>query len=308
MRDLPLKALRVFETVARRGSFKDAADELCVSQSAVSHQIKHLEDWLGRPLFDRSGHRPQPMEHAQVLSNALQQSLHDIDAACQVARGRPDSYASLVIASIPSVAICWLIPRLSSFQSRHPDIATRIVYAFHGQDIDFTEVDMAFVFANAQPALPSHQVHFFQPGISVPVCNPSLYKTLNLEKLAESITHAGLLHDANIDGWTDWLKRTELDSIPTVTGPVFEDFNLLRAAALSGQGVALCPLALIGTDLLSNRLIQVSDIAVNQNYNYYLINSSVQDSEKIAARTCFVDWIFDTLEQDTPPASQTLQI
>ncbi|MFK8083678.1 MAG: LysR family transcriptional regulator [Granulosicoccus sp.] len=294
MRDLPLKALRVFESVARCGSFKEAADELCVSQSAVSHQIKHLEQWLGQPLFDRTGHRPQPQAHAQILSSALQRAFYDIDTACQMAQCSPDSQA-LVIASIPSVAICWLIPRLSDFQSRYPKIPTRLTYAFHGQTIDFNKVDLAFVFANKPPAYAGHRTQLFQAGTSVPVCSPSLYNTLELATLSKSIIEAGLLHDANTDGWTQWLGQSELDAMPPVTGPIFEDFNLLRAAALAGQGIALCPLALIGTDLTSNRLIQLSDISIHHDYNYYLIQRETSNSEPVSTSECFAEWVSDRL-------------
>lgn len=297
MGQLPLKALCVFEAVARCGSFKDAAIELCVSQSAVSHQIKHLEAWFDRPLFDRSGQRPQLLPHGTILANALQHSLHDIGAACQLARGSARPRA-LVIASIPSVAICWLIPRLAGFKARHPDISTRTVYAFHGQDIDFSQVDLAFVFANSLPDLPGHHARLFQPGTSVPVCSPALRDTLDQTVLTEAIIDAGLLHDADLDGWSEWLALAGLYPVPPVTGPVFEDFNLLRAAALAGQGVALCPRALIGTDLAFSRLVQLSDIAVNQNFNYYLIERDSNDPDTIAARQHFVTWVFDTLSHD----------
>lgn len=298
MRELPLKALRVFETVARRSSFKEAAAELSVTQSAASHLIKHLEDWLGKPLFDRTGHSPQLLPHSQALSTALQQALGDIDTACQIAQRSNDSKDTLVIASIPSVAICWLIPRLASFRAQYPDIATRVVYAIHGQEIDFNQVDLAFVFASSTPSLPEHNVQLFQPGTSVPVCGPRLYKTLNTDALAESIIEAGLLHDANVDGWKNWFSQAELDPQLSITGPVFEDFNLLRAAALADQGVALCPRASIGTGLISNRLIQVSDIAVHQNFNYYLVNRNTKKSAKGAAKECFSKWVFDMLEED----------
>ena len=299
MSELPLKALRVFETVARRGSFKDAATELSVTQSAISHQIKHLEDWLGTPLFDRTGHRPQLLAHSQALSTAVRQALEDIDKACQTAKRNTISNDTLVIASIPSVAICWLIPRLSSFQSQYPDITTRVIYAIHGQEIDFNQVDLAFVFASNAPSLPEHTVQLFQPGTSVPVCSPRLYKTLNQDALAESILEAGLLHDANINGWTNWFNQTTLPPQLSITGPVFEDFNLLRAAALADQGVALCPQALISTDLISNRLKQVSDISVHQNFNYYLVNGNTNKSSHCAAKECFSNWVFDMLEEDT---------
>lgn len=297
MLQLPLRALRVFEAVARCSSFKDAAEELSVSQSAVSHQIKLLEEWLNRPLFDRTGHRPQLLPHGEMLARALQRSLQDIGSACQLARGDASADA-LVIASIPSVAICWLIPRLSDFQTRHPETATRMVYAFHGQDIDFNQVDLAFVYVNSPPAMPGHQARLFQSGTSVPVCSPALRDTLDLENTTEAFVEAGLLHDGNVDGWTDWLGQAGLNPVPRVSGPVFEDFNLLRAAALAGQGIALCPLALIGTDLASNRLVQLSDIAVSQNFNYYLITRDTNDPETARAREQFVTWVYDRLDAD----------
>jgi len=297
MRELPLKALRVFESVARRGSFKAAAEELCVSQSAVSHQIKHLEDWLGQPLFERAGHRPQLQGHGQILSAALHHAFLEIDAACQVAQLNTASKA-LIIASIPSVAICWLIPRLPGFQRKYPDITTRMVYAFHGQDIDFNQVDLAFVYAKSPPVLPGHRTRLFKTGTSVPVCSPTLYDTLDLAQLPNAIMAAGLLHDADINGWTDWLKQTQPDPMSTVTGPIFEDFNMLRAAALAGQGIALCPLALIENDLASNRLIQLSSISIHQSFNYYLICRDTNNPETGTASDRFADWVFDDIEQD----------
>jgi LysR family glycine cleavage system transcriptional activator len=302
MRELPLKALRVLESVTRCGSFKDAAEELCVSQSAVSHQIKHLEKWLGQPLFDRSGHRPQPLERALVLSRAVNRSMQDVSTACHVAQGNVAAKA-LVIASIPSVAVCWLIPKLSQFQTRHPDIATRMVYAFHGQDLDFTQIDLAFVFANKAPDSPGFQTQLFQPGTSVPVCSPALYDTLDTSQLATSMIDAGLLHDSNVEGWTDWLHQSNHEIDLPVKGSVFEDFTLLRAAALAGQGIALCPLALISTDLASKRLVQLSDEAVNYNYNYYLIKRETSHPDAVTAREYFAAWVFDMLAHDSASAS-----
>ena len=299
MKQPPLKALRVFESVARRGSFKDAADELCVSQSAISHQIKHLENWLGRPLFDRTGHRPQLLEHAKTLSTALERSFKDIDTACEAAQINTSS-GTLVIAAIPSVAICWLIPRLSDFRSKHPDITTRVVYAFHGQDVDLSEVDLMFMFANNPPTIAGHKSQLFQSGASVPVCSPSLYDSLNLAELPNSIITAGLLHDANIEGWTEWFSKKAPQTPSSVTGPIFEDFNLLRAAVLAGQGVALCPLALIRADIASKRLVQLSEAAIKENYNYYLINRDKNNADNVAARTSFANWVFEMGELDSP--------
>ena len=144
MSQAPLAALRVFEAVARHGSFSRAADELCVTQSAVSHQVRGLEAWFGAPLFERSGNRATLLPHADALAHALSRSLSDIEAACRQAR-RAGGPPTLTVAAIPSVAICWLIPRLGRFRGLSPATEVRLVYAFHGHPIDFREVDLAMM-------------------------------------------------------------------------------------------------------------------------------------------------------------------
>ncbi|MFZ1468247.1 MAG: LysR family transcriptional regulator, partial [Paracoccaceae bacterium] len=152
MGTLPLNALRAFEAVARLGSFKAAADALCVTQSAVSHQIRNIEDWLDKPLFTREGNRTRLLPDGADLARSLSVSLTEIEAACHRARAKKTNQA-LVIAAIPSVAMCWLIPRLSRFRAAHPDIDIRIVYALHGHDINFQDVHLAFVFAPEAPKI-----------------------------------------------------------------------------------------------------------------------------------------------------------
>jgi DNA-binding transcriptional LysR family regulator len=173
-----------------------------------------------------------------------------------------------------------------------------MVYAFHGQDVDFSQIDLAFVFTDKVPDSPGFHTQLFQPGTSVPVCSPALHDTLDTAQLADAMIDAGLLHDSNVEGWTDWLRQSNHETSLTVKGPVFEDFTLLRAAALAGQGIALCPLALIGTDLASKRLVQLSDKAVNYNYNYYLMKRETSHPETATAREYFAAWVFDMLAQD----------
>lgn len=293
MKQLPLNALRVFESVARCGSFKQAAEELSVSQSAISHQIKHLEIWLDKPLFDRSGSRPLLLPQAHVLADTINRALSNIDIACKNLSA-PNDTRSLVIAAVPSVAVCWLIPRLADFNAQHPDIATHIVYNLEGRQIDFNKVDLAFTFSNAPPTLPNHDVTLFQTGISVPVCSPKLRDSIDKKNLPQTIISAGLLHDSTIDGWTDWLQRSNYQSTAPISGPVYEDFNLLRTAALAGQGVALCPLALIASDLESGQLVQLSDTAINEDSNYYLIKRKATSDESASEQ--FSTWVLKTLE------------
>lgn len=285
----PLGALRVFEAVARHGSFSRAADELCVTQSAVSHQVRGLEAWFGAPLFARSGNRATLLPHAAELAAALARAFGDVDAACRRAR-RAGGPPSLTVAVIPSVAICWLIPRLGSFRALVPGLEVRVVYALHGQPIDFGDVDVAVVFAGAPPLLPEMTVTPFLPGRTVPVCAPHLGQPAT----AAEMLAAGLLHDTDASGWRAWLDASGAPEVEVPAGPMFEDFNLLRAAALAGQGVALCPPAIIVDDLREGRLVPLSETAIRDGYGYYIVSAAEPDPQRGPGIEAFRAWLLST--------------
>lgn len=289
MRNLPLKALQTFEAVARHNNFHQAAKELYVTPSAVSHQIKNLESWLNSPLFIRRGNQLELLPHGKALAASLSLALLDIKTACQKVN-QTKQENTLVIAAIPSVATCWLIPRLSDFQQRYPQITLSVTYALHGSPIDFTEVDIAFVFAHSTPQLKGTKVARFRSGQSYPVCSAEFLRSqvhLDHHKIAQS----PLLHDANTpENWQDWFKKAAVSNPEQAAGSSFDDFNLLRSAALAGQGIALCPVAMIEDDLKARRLVQLSDISVSQDSGYYLISS--ENSEQSTSRQLFSDWVF----------------
>ena len=289
----PLNALRAFEAVARLGSFRAAADSLCVTESAVSHQIRNVEEALGKSLFEREGNRTRLLPVGRELALRLSVSFAEIDAAVEQARS---SSCVLVIAAIPSVAMCWLIPRLSRFRSAHPEIEVRIVYALHGHEINFHDVQLAFVFARSEPTGSIIEGHFFLEGESVPVCSPARLNILG--KHPENISdflRLGLLHDRDETGWKTWLsgledQSSDLKDGATLEGTTFEDFNLLRAAALSGQGVALCPPTMVQPDLNSGALVQISDRVLDEGFNYYLLTSTSASPRLLRHAHIFRDW------------------
>lgn len=302
MSQAPLGALRVFEAVARHGSFSRAADELCVTQSAVSHQVRGLEDWFGAALFERTGNRATLRPHGVELAEALARAFGEIDTACRRAR-RAGGPPELTVAVIPSVAICWLIPRLGEFRAVAPGVTVRIVYAFHGQPIDFQDVDLAVVYAVRPPRPPGMTVARLLPGRTVPVAAPHLAAPqlgapqLGSPRTPEDMAAAGLLHDTDATGWRVWLDAAGAADLEVGSGPVFEDFNLLRAAALAGQGVALCPLAMVAEDLHQGRLVQLSDIAIGDDYGYYLLSAAAPPSDRASAIAAFRDWLLATARQ-----------
>lgn len=294
----PLNALRAFEAVARMGSFRAAAETLFVTQPAVSHQIKHLEEWLGVPLFDRSGRLPVLNQRGEALSRDLAVAFERIDSACDRARPQHDD-TTLVIAAIPSVATCWLIPRLPEFRSQNPEISIRIIYAHHGNDIDFGGADIAFIFSDVDPSSQECKAERFLSGRSVPVCSPSLFAGRSKQEIGPSdFSEMSLLHDTDDSGWKTWLEKAGIGaSAATLAGTIFEDFNLLRIAALSGQGIALCSLAMIEPDLSSGRLIKLSDVSVLDDFDYYVATSVLPTRRRSLSRMkhIFLRWVANEL-------------
>jgi DNA-binding transcriptional LysR family regulator len=293
----PLGALRVFEAVARHGSFSRAADELCVTQSAVSHQVRGLEAWFGAPLFARQGNRATLLPHAAELASALARSFGDIEAACRRAR-RAGAQPSITVAVIPSVAISWLIPRLGGFRAIAPGAEVRIVYAIHGHTIDFRDVDLAVVFAETPPAVPGMRVTRFLPGLTAPVSAPHL--GMGSPATEAEILRAGLLHDSDPSGWQGWLGSAGDGVNGGAPGPVFEDFNLLRAAVLAGQGVALCPLAIIADDLREGRLVQISDRTIRAEAAYYILTREARERSAAPVVDLFEEWLLSTARDSGP--------
>jgi LysR family transcriptional regulator, glycine cleavage system transcriptional activator len=290
---LPLNALRAFEAVARLGSFRSAADALFVTQSAISHQVRNFEEWLGKPLFEREGNRTRLLPHGAELARSLTISLTEIEVACDRTRA---SNEPLVIAAIPSVAMCWLIPRLSRFRAVHPTIEVRIVYAMHGRDINFHDNHLAFVYSEGVPSGPLFESKFFLSGMSVPVCSPSVLQRFGRSPQRKAdFQNLGLLHDTDLLGWKAWLKKLDNSaSTPSSTdiseGATFEDFNLLRAAALSGQGAALCPQSMIQPDLQSGGLVQISDQTLDEGSDYYLLSATKAAPQILHQAQLFSDW------------------
>lgn len=290
MAQAPLGALRVFEAAARHGNFSRAAKELCVTQSAVSHQIRGLEAWLGSPLFDRQGNRATLLPHAETLARALRRSFADVENACHQAR-RAGGPPTLTIAAIPSVAICWLIPRLHEFITLAPTTEIRLVYAFHGQPIEFRDADVAVVYGPVPPETSGTVVTRFLPGVTAPVSAPHL--GLDRSATGADMMRAGLLHDTDASGWRAWLEAAG-EPNAVVPGPVFEDFNLLRAAALAGQGVALCPLAIVADDLREGRLVQLSERAIRSDSAYYVVVPGDRNLPSSSMVSLFRDWLLST--------------
>ncbi|MBB5374518.1 LysR substrate-binding domain-containing protein [Acidocella aromatica] len=283
----PLNALRVFDAVFRHGTFYGAAEELSVTPSAISHQMRHLEEWLGTSLFDRRGKQLKFDSSAVSLAGALRLAFADIDTACQEVR-RKNKKQQLTVAVIPSVAICWLIPRLPLFREAHPKIDLKIIYAIFGHETNFEDVDIAIVYAKDKPIVAKMDAVRLLSGASAPVCSQSFVDNHPRLATAEDVAKCNLLHDTDTSGWHAWLGEAYLSESNGLADIIFEDFNLLRAAVLAGQGIALCPTEIIRNDLEAGRLIKLSDRTIDDEYNYFALRRSAPANDPV---NIFFDWL-----------------
>ena len=189
-----LNALRCFEAAARSGSFSRAAEELNVTQSAVSHQVRQLEQWFGLSLFDRLGRQTIPTPKGQELARSLAEAFDIMAAACRRLQ-QSEHGPALTIAALPSFATIWLIPRLSQFFSEHPEISVKVVYAFAGHKIDFDEVDIAVLWGPGE--WEGCRSTRLLPGSTVPICNPIYLEREGPFDVPQAILGKPLLHDTD---------------------------------------------------------------------------------------------------------------
>jgi LysR family transcriptional regulator, glycine cleavage system transcriptional activator len=284
----PLSALKSFEAAARSSSFSKAAEELHVTQSAVSHQIRQLETWFGVALFDRQGRQNLPTPEGAELARSLAEAFNIMGIACQRI-AKSDGKPSLTVAAIPSVATIWLIPRLPAFHERHPEINVRLMHAIYGQQVDFEDVNLAITYGDWNEA-PSNATKFLE-GVSYPVCSALYLEQTGPIKQPADLLKCALLHDIDRRPWLRWFKAADLKVDSQQAGPLFEGFNMLHSAILAGQGVGLAPTAILADDLKSGRLVKLFGTGVLQEKAYYISEPPIPRTSLAAEVEIFRNWL-----------------
>jgi LysR family glycine cleavage system transcriptional activator len=249
----PLTALRVFEVAARRMSFTRAAEELHVTQTAVSHQIKELEAHLGVTLFRREPRRltltPQGEAWARELRDVFAR-LHDANRRLRLPPRAERPVVSVSV--IPSFAARWLVPRLGSFLAGHPGVDVRISPAEHLVDFASEPVDLGVRYGAGK--YPGLVVQKLADDALVVVCSPALRARRRLA-VPDDVGRHVLLHDDEADAWARWLAAHGVKGVDARRGTVLTDSSMLVAAAVDGQGVALARRSLAFDDLAAGRLV-----------------------------------------------------
>ncbi|WP_228874613.1 transcriptional regulator GcvA [Paraburkholderia saeva] len=248
-------------------SFTRAAAELCVTQAAISHQIRQLEGWLGRRLFERRGHALELTRDGKAYLLELTGAFDRVAAA--TARLMEPDRRPLRITALPSFASRWLVPRLESFRTQHPDIDVRLdssaaVWSFSSDRFDLAIRSGLGKWAGLTADLIGRE------RLS-PVCSPALVIGPPAIRAPSDLRHVRLLYDTPRQGWTDWFEKAGIKRFVSDVGPSFNDASLALQAAADGQGVALGRLMLAADDLNSGRLIQPFDIELLNDYSYWLV-------------------------------------
>jgi LysR family glycine cleavage system transcriptional activator len=283
----PLSALRTFEAAARHLSFTRAAEELHVTQAAVSHQIRALEDHLGVRLFRRLNRRLLLTDEGQLLVPSVRRAFDELVAGVERVRAH-GSGGSLSISTTPSIAASWLAGRLGRFQALHPAFEIRLMATPRLVDFAREGIDCGIRYGFGDwPGLQA--VRLFEASL-LPFCSPSLLDGPHPLRGPADLVYHTLLHTLDaMDDWRLWLRAAGVQGVDPERGPKFDSMPLALQAAISGAGVAIGSGALVAEDLAAGRLIRPFDLELPSECAYYfVVPETSADQPKIRA---FRDWL-----------------
>ncbi|MDB5584940.1 MAG: LysR family transcriptional regulator [Bradyrhizobium sp.] len=262
----PTALLAAFETAARTQSFTQAARELNLTQSAVSRQVRALEDMLGAQLFHREKQTVKLTFAGSSYAREVREALVRISNATLGFRANPEG-RSLHLAVLPLFGARWLIPRLARFHAAHPGFSINLSTRLAPFDFKRDTVDAAIHFGSSE--WPGAELTFLMAEEVVPICSPALLARLGIAS-PRDLTDAPLLHlVSRPDAWERWFEAMSVDP-GEVHGPLFDQFALIAEAARSDLGVALLPRFLVERELASGALVPAVERPLPSQEAYYL--------------------------------------
>ena len=286
-----MRALLAFEAVARLGSFSLAADELKLSQGAISKQVKLLEQQLGVTLLVRE-HHPIGLTAAGLrYAPEIRESLAQIAHASLAVSTNPHG-GTLKLAILPTFGTRWLAPRLPQFFGEYPGITVNLVTQLRPFDFRLEHLDAAIHVGDGK--WPGAQSLFLMSETVIPACAPALVQQYAFHS-AEQLFDAGLLHLATRPhAWNRWMAAHEGD-VDTSQGMVFDQFATIAQAAISGLGVALLPPFLIQRELEEGSLVPALPLPIQSAESYYLVWPEFRD--QFPPLVAFREWLTESVQQ-----------
>ncbi|WP_298722746.1 transcriptional regulator GcvA [uncultured Ferrovibrio sp.] len=284
-----LNALRAFEVAGRHLSFTRAAQELNVTQGAVSRLVKQLEADLGVALFHRGPRGLELSPAGAAYLPSLTDAFQRLSAATQLitrpAR-RPDH---LAITMLPTFAMRWFMPRLADFHRRHPQITVDVTSADRPVDFLTEPVDVGIQYGHGD--WPNVTAEFLMGETVILVASPALLKSRPLKRPEDVKRHTLLTHSTRPEAWREWFAATGLKTHKPPRGPAFEHFFMSIEAAVNGLGLALVPDIFVQAELADGRLVEpLPNHRVQRKGGYYLLH--LPGRERELAIKAFRDWLF----------------
>lgn len=274
--------LLAFEAAGRSLNFTQAGEKLNLSQSAISHQILGLEEFLGLQLFERANRRLALTDEGALLLARLTPALNALEGAVLETMASSGGGGNLRIAVPPTYATKWLIPRLSLFTAQHGKTAISLVMHLDLPDFTDGQLDGAIYFG---PPLPDAECDYLMTEEQVVVCSPEIAASV---QQVQDLAAVPLLHlSSRPEAWADW-ARSAGATLDTATGPQFELFSMVAQAAAAGLGAAVLPRFLILDEIAAGRLVPVlSPPLISSDTAYYFASprsrsasQSVQDFKR----------------------------
>jgi LysR family transcriptional regulator, glycine cleavage system transcriptional activator len=284
-----LNGLRAFEAAARHLSFTLAASELNVTQTAISHQIRRLEEELGIRLFVRQNRALALTAEARDYLPGVRAAFNDLRLATDRLL-RKDDDKVLTVSTLASLAAKWLLPRLTDFQEHHPGIDVRITTSTSLIDFQRDNVDAAIRYGRGQ--WPGLRADWLMADELFPVCSPSLLRGDKPLRCPEDLKSHMLLHtsNANSDDWRLWLTAAGLPAdIARQPGITFDMIFMTIQAAIDGIGVAMGRTSYVQDDIAKGRLVVPFKIALPADAGFYLV--APEGRREAPKLTAFRDWM-----------------
>jgi LysR family glycine cleavage system transcriptional activator len=288
----PLNALKAFEAAARSESFTRAAQELNVTQGAVSHQVKALEATLGIKLFNRERQRLVMTEAGRDYLAVIRDALDRIAAGTERLTQRQSS-GVLTISTSPDFAAKWLVYRLGRFAESHPEIDLRVSATAH--QVDFAREDVDVAVRHGDGNWPGLDVVRLCSERLFPVCSPKIVSGRNRITTASDLLKFPLLRLEDWKTWTRWFAAAGVVE-PVARGPVLNRASMLIDAAVDGQGIALARTALAAWDLINGRLVRPVDVSLKMSNTYWIVCPKATSS--VPKITTFRKWLLAEAAED----------
>lgn len=284
-----LNALRAFSIAGRHLSFTRAAEELHVTQGAVSRLVKQLEADLGVSLFRRGPRGLELTEAGAAYLPPLTDAFERLQAATRLIMRSARPANRLAITTLPTFAMRWFMPRLADFHLLHPEIAVDVTSADRTVDFATEPVDVGIQYGSGLWPDELHAEFLFAETVTL-VASPALLKRKPLQKADDAKRHTLLTHSTRPEAWGEWFAAAGLKG-SAHRGPAFEHFFMSIEAAVNGLGLALVPDFFVAQELRDGRLVEpLPRLRLQRPGGYYLL--CLKGREREPAIRAFRDWLF----------------